>query len=188
LVGDGLRFDGCLFAWEQEQDRVCDVHDREFELVSVRLDNGEHRDDDREFGFLFDAFAWIPFMASGRAEPERSDPYNRDEVMGEGTSKIIRSREFKGTRAWDALPVAAMNGITTRLHWTNEPYEWHVNDGAEVFAVLDGKVEMRYRVDGDERSVELEAGDVFYAGVGCEHVAHPIGEARILVVEKEGSV
>jgi hypothetical protein len=34
----------------------------------------------------------------------------------------------------------------------------------------------------------LETGDVFFAGVGDEHVAHPIGEARILVIEKEGSV
>ena len=108
--------------------------------------------------------------------------------MDKATSKIIRSREFKGTRAWDALPVAAMNGITTRLHWTNEPYKLHVNDGEEVFAVLDGKVEMRFRQDGEEKSVELVAGDVFYAGIGCEHVAHPIGEARILVIEKEGSV
>ena len=101
---------------------------------------------------------------------------------------VFRSKEFKGERAWDALAVANMNGITTRLHWTNEPYKWHVNDGEEVFAVLDGKVEMKYREGGEERSIELNSGDVFYAGVGCEHVAHPIGEARILVVEKEGSV
>ncbi|MGB2533789.1 MAG: cupin, partial [Candidatus Puniceispirillum sp.] len=51
---------------------------------------------------------------------------------------IIRSRDFIGTRAWDALDIASMNGITTRLHWTDQPYKWHVNDGAEVFAVLDG--------------------------------------------------
>ncbi len=41
-----------------------------------------------------------------------------------------------------------MNGITTRVHWTDQPYKWHVNDGEEVFAVLDGKVDMHYRVDG----------------------------------------
>ena len=42
--------------------------------------------------------------------------------------------------------------------------------------------------DGVERTAVLEAGDIFYASVGTEHVAHPIGEARILVVEAEGSV
>ncbi|CAE6875967.1 hypothetical protein R75465_08612 [Paraburkholderia aspalathi] len=58
----------------------------------------------------------------------------------------------------------------------------------EVFAVLDGRVEMRYREGGVEQSAILETGDVFYASVGTEHVAHPIGVARILVVEAEGSV
>jgi mannose-6-phosphate isomerase-like protein (cupin superfamily) len=64
----------------------------------------------------------------------------------------------------------------------------HDAHSLEVFAVLDGKVEMRFRENGAEKSVELGAGDVFFAETGCVHVAHPIGEARILVVEKEGSV
>ena len=38
------------------------------------------------------------------------------------------------------------------------------------------------------KPVRLEAGDIFYAGIGTEHVAHPKGEARILVIEKEGSI
>jgi mannose-6-phosphate isomerase-like protein (cupin superfamily) len=102
--------------------------------------------------------------------------------------KIIRSREFTADRAWGALDIANMGGITTRLHWTDQPYRWHVNDGEEVFAVLDGRVEMRYREAGQERSTMLETGDVFYASIGTEHVAHPVGPARILVVESEGSV
>lgn len=81
-----------------------------------------------------------------------------------------------------------MNGVTTRLHWTDQPYKWHVNDGQEVFAIMDGVVDMHYRQDGIESVVRLEAGDIFFAGVGCEHVAHPVGPARVLVVENEGSV
>jgi mannose-6-phosphate isomerase-like protein (cupin superfamily) len=102
--------------------------------------------------------------------------------------KVFESKKFTGKRAWEALDVASMNGVTTRIHWTDAPYKWHVNDGDEVFAVLDGAVEMRYRENGAEKSVELKAGDVFFAEAGCEHVAHPRGAARILVVEKEGSV
>ena len=101
--------------------------------------------------------------------------------------KIIRSREFTAPRAWGALDIATMDGVTTRLHWTDQPYRWHVNDGQEVFAVLDGRVQMHWREAGEERSTLLETGDVFYASPGTEHVAHPIGEARILVVEKAGS-
>jgi mannose-6-phosphate isomerase-like protein (cupin superfamily) len=86
------------------------------------------------------------------------------------------------------MDIANMGGITTRLHWTDQPYKWHVNDGEEVFVVLDGEVSMHYRVHGAEKSVTLKVGDIFYASVGTEHVAHPVGPARILVVESEGSV
>ncbi len=102
--------------------------------------------------------------------------------------EITRSKEFKADRAWGSKSIANMRGISTRLHWTDKPYKWHINDGEEVFAVLDGKVEMFYREDGEEKSITLDSGDIFYASIGTEHVAHPIGEARILVVEMEGSV
>lgn len=102
--------------------------------------------------------------------------------------EITRSKQFTADKAWGAKLIAKMDGITTRLHWTNEPYIWHINDGQEVFVVLDGVVEMWFKVDGLPQSTLLEAGDIFYASVGTEHVAHPQGEARILVIEKEGSV
>src|SRR3546814_14680502 len=81
-----------------------------------------------------------------------------------------------------------MNGITTRLHWTDQPYKWHINDGQEVFVVLDGQVQMSYREEGVEKDALLGAGDIFYASVGTEHVAKPLGEASVLVIETEGSV
>ncbi|WP_434707852.1 cupin domain-containing protein [Pseudomonas sp. R1-1] len=102
--------------------------------------------------------------------------------------KIIRSKAFTAERAWGALDIANMNGVTTRLHWTDQPYKWHVNDGEEVFVVLDGQVTMHYREQGEEKQVQLAVGDIFYASVGTEHVAHPQGVARILVIESEGSV
>jgi len=101
--------------------------------------------------------------------------------------KVFRAKEFTADKAWDALDIACINGVTTRLHWTDQPYHWHTNDGEEVFAVLEGVVEMFYKQDQKEHSVLLEAGDIFYASIGTEHVAHPKGEARILVVEKQGS-
>ncbi|MGO1190620.1 cupin domain-containing protein [Vibrio casei] len=102
--------------------------------------------------------------------------------------EVIRSKEFKAKTAWGAKNIANMNGITTRLHWTDKPYKWHVNDGEEVFVVLDGVVEMRFMEEEQEKVTILNVGDIFYASVGTEHVAHPNGEARILVIEKEGSV
>ncbi len=102
--------------------------------------------------------------------------------------KVIRSKDFTADRAWGALEIANMSGITTRLHWTDQPYKWHVNDGQEVFVVLDGNVEMRYRDNDEEIVAVLESGDIFYATPGTEHLASPVGAARILVVETEGSV
>jgi mannose-6-phosphate isomerase-like protein (cupin superfamily) len=101
--------------------------------------------------------------------------------------QVTRSKDFTACRAWGSQLIASMQSITTRLHWTNQPYHWHVNDGEEVFVVLDGVVDMHYRQHGIEEIAVLGVGDIFFAAVGTEHVAHPRGEARILVVEQAGS-
>lgn len=102
--------------------------------------------------------------------------------------EVVKSRYFTAGRAWGSKQIANMQGITTKLHWTDRPYKWHVNDGEEVFVVLDGVVDMHYRDNDAEKIVVLEVGDIFFASVGTEHVAHPRGEVRVLVVESEGSV
>lgn len=101
---------------------------------------------------------------------------------------FIKAKDFTADRAWGALDIANMSGVTTRLHWTDQPYKWHINDGEEVFVVLDGEVNMHYRKDNTEHVQRMSVGDIFFASIGTEHIAHPIGEARILVIEKEGSV
>ncbi|WP_416908867.1 MAG: cupin domain-containing protein [Polymorphobacter sp.] len=101
---------------------------------------------------------------------------------------VSDARDFRADRAWGARTLAEIEGATVRLHWTDAPYVWHRNDGAEVFCVIAGVVEMRYREGSLEKRVRLEAGDMFVAEIGDEHVAHPMGEARILVIERKGSV
>jgi len=102
--------------------------------------------------------------------------------------KIIKPKNFTPKNAWDSLSIANMNGITTKLHWTNKPYKWHTNDGDEVFVVLDGTVKMHYKENNDKKFIILNTSDIFYANIGCEHYAQPLGEARILVIEKQGSI
>ena len=102
--------------------------------------------------------------------------------------QVFRSKSFRPERAWQAALIANMNGITSRLHWTDQDYHWHVNDGEEVFAVLDGIVDMHVKVDGDSTVLRLNCGDVLHVEAGDEHKACPIGEARILVVETQGSI
>ncbi len=102
--------------------------------------------------------------------------------------RIVRAADFTGVRAWDADLIATISGATVRLHWTDEPYVWHVNDGDEVFAVLDGGFDMHVRDADGEHVHRLEVGDVFDADVGVEHVAHPRGPSRVLVIERAGSI
>ena len=101
---------------------------------------------------------------------------------------FTRADDFTAERAWDALDIAEIDGATVRLHWTNEPYVWHVNDGAEVFVVLDGEVDMHYREGAAEKVRRMKPGDICHAEPGDAHVARPLGEARVLVVERTGSV
>jgi quercetin dioxygenase-like cupin family protein len=63
-----------------------------------------------------------------------------------------------------------------------------VNDGPEVFVLLDGKVDMHIREAGQEKVLTLSPGDIFHAEAGDEHKAVPRTPARILVVETEGSI
>ena len=98
------------------------------------------------------------------------------------------ARSWTGDRPWAALDVGWFDDATVRLHWTDQPYVWHVNDGPEVFVVLDGEVDMHYRTGGDEHVQRLTPGWVCAVEPGDEHVARPVGEARILVVERRGSV
>lgn len=102
--------------------------------------------------------------------------------------KFVDAAGYRGSTAWEALDLAEIDGATVRLHWTDQPYVWHVNDGPEVFVVLEGAVDMHHRVEGVERVERLTPGRVCVAEIGDEHVAHPAPEARILVVEQKGSI
>ncbi len=101
--------------------------------------------------------------------------------------RIIRSKDYTASRAWGSDLIAAMQDATVRLLWTDQPYEWHVNDGEEVFAVLDGTVDMHYLQAGAEQVVTLAAGDIFFVGEGDAHSAHPRGAARVMVIERPDS-
>jgi len=46
---------------------------------------------------------------------------------------------------------------------------------------------MYTRLDAQESIHHLGEGDIFHAEVGDEHVAHPKGITRVLVIETAGS-
>ena len=101
---------------------------------------------------------------------------------------FISAKEYRSDRAWGAITIANFDGVTTRLHWTDQAYHWHVNDGVEVFVVLDGIVNMHFMEDRREKIQRMEPGDIVSIEQGAQHVACPVGEVRVLVTERENSV
>ncbi|WP_420418237.1 hypothetical protein [Pacificispira sp.] len=101
----------------------------------------------------------------------------------------IQPSQFTGNRPWAALDIERFDAATVRLHWTDEAYIWHVNDGPEVFALLTGAVRMHIRdAAGDETHIDMAPGDIIHCTEGDEHRAEPLEPSRILVVERPGSV
>lgn len=95
------------------------------------------------------------------------------------------SRRFTAEAAWQGPTVARIPDAEVKLRWIDRPYRWHANTAEEVFVVLDGTVDMHVREagGGTPSVVELAAGDIAHIAPGDEHVAHPRGVARVLVIE-----
>lgn len=102
--------------------------------------------------------------------------------------RLVDASVFTADRPWGAMDLVTISHATVRLHWTDAPYIWHVNDGPEAFIVVDWIVDMHVRLGGEVTVHELKPGMLFVAEPGDEHVAHPRGAARIVVVEQAGSV
>jgi mannose-6-phosphate isomerase-like protein (cupin superfamily) len=101
--------------------------------------------------------------------------------------KTFDAAALAGPRDWSGPTIGTIGGATAKLRWINAPFEWHRNTGAELFLVLDGEVDMHVRCSPDSpvAIVRLASGQMLLIEEGEEHVAHPRGEARILVVEED---
>jgi mannose-6-phosphate isomerase-like protein (cupin superfamily) len=97
----------------------------------------------------------------------------------------FNGRRFTAAAAWDGPTIATIPRAAVKLRWADQPFRWHVNDGEEVFVVIDGTVDMHVRDARGDCIVTLNAGEMLHLAAGEEHVAHPRGVARVLVVEQE---
>lgn len=100
--------------------------------------------------------------------------------------KKYEARLFRAEKPWGGPDVATIRNAAVKLRWTDRPFRWHANEGEEVFVVLAGEVDMHVRTGGtaEGEAVRLRTGDLMHIAAGEEHVAHPVGEAWILVVEE----
>lgn len=96
---------------------------------------------------------------------------------------------LSGPVDWSGPTLPGIAGAVVKLRWINSAFRWHRNTGSELFCVLDGEVDMHVRSgpDAAAQMMRLGPGQMMFIEDGEEHVAHPLGEARILVVEEEDS-
>ena len=96
----------------------------------------------------------------------------------------FEASRFSAEAAWSGPTIATIPDAQVKLRWIDRPYEWHANTAEEVFVVLDGVVDMHVRgFAAGACVVEMRTGDILHIAPGDEHVAHPRGEARVLVIE-----
>lgn len=120
-------------------------------------------------------------------------PENYPQVLAqyfpEGRSHFYDGNVFSAEKEWGSQHIANLDGFSVKIHATSTPYHWHTNDEQEIFVVLNGTVDMHYKdkKDAEPKIQRLESGMIAHMEKGAQHVAHPIGLARILVIERLGS-
>ena len=93
------------------------------------------------------------------------------------------------TEIYSPRIVGRVNDYDVKIAHTRGDHVWHVHaDTDEFFLVLDGRFDIALRdADGQERTVELNAGDIFVVPLGTEHKPSSPGGA-ILMFEPAGTV
>lgn len=90
---------------------------------------------------------------------------------------------------WSPRIVAQFNDYDVRVAKFHGEYIWHSHqDTDELFIVVSGRLVIRLREDGAERSVTLEQGDTYVVPRGTEHKPVAETEAHILMVEPTGTL
>jgi len=99
---------------------------------------------------------------------------------------LFDTADLNGPDDWSGPTLTGIGNAVVKPRWINTPFEWHRNTGGELFMVIDGNVDMHVRSGPGEQVavVALAPGQMLMIEDGEEHVAHPRGAARILVVEE----
>jgi mannose-6-phosphate isomerase-like protein (cupin superfamily) len=93
------------------------------------------------------------------------------------------------TEIYSPRIVGRVNDYDVKIAHTRGDHVWHVHeDTDEFFLVIDGRFDIALReADGQERTVELNAGDIFVVPRGTGHKPSSPGGA-ILMFEPAGTV
>jgi len=80
--------------------------------------------------------------------------------------------------------VGHLNNYKLQIAKLKGPFVWHKHDETDdFFLVLSGHVTIHLR----DRDVELDPGELFVVPRGVEHCPEAIEEARVLLIEPDGT-
>jgi mannose-6-phosphate isomerase-like protein (cupin superfamily) len=85
---------------------------------------------------------------------------------------------------WAPRNVATVNDYDVRVVHIQGEFVWHAHDDTdELFQVLSGDVQIHLR----DRTIELEAGDIYVVPKGVEHKPASVDGASMLLFEPSGT-
>jgi len=98
---------------------------------------------------------------------------------------IELSSESATGASYDNHPIAHVNDHEIRISTMTEAYHWHCHpDSDELFLALEGGL----AIDFDDRSIELQPGQLICVSRGVRHRTRPLGARSVnLTFEKSGA-
>jgi mannose-6-phosphate isomerase-like protein (cupin superfamily) len=105
--------------------------------------------------------------------------------MAEREPVNLSSKLALFTERWSPKIVAALDDYEVKVVKLHGDFTWHDHkDTDEFFLVISGQMTIEMR----DRSVELQAGELFVVPKGVEHCPHAAEECHVLLIEPAGVV
>ena len=147
--------------------------------------------------YLVAGWAWAyPVRGTGRSR--RGEPPDQPYLPGRARPGIVAAMETRPVNIDAALAqfdeiyspriIGRVNDYDVRIAHTQGEHVWHTHDHTdEFFLVLGGQFNISLReAGGGERTIELQAGEMFVVPRGTEHKPSSPGGA-ILMFEPSGT-
>ena len=97
----------------------------------------------------------------------------------------LKSKFEKFNDLWSPKVIAEMNDYQFKLVIIKDEFTWHQHeDTDEVFFVIEGKMNIEF----EERTVELNEGEMLVVPKGQKHKPFAESEAKIMLVEPKDVV
>jgi mannose-6-phosphate isomerase-like protein (cupin superfamily) len=97
----------------------------------------------------------------------------------------LKSKFSKFNDRWSPKIIAEMNDYQFKLVKIKNDFVWHKHDDTdEVFIVVEGKIHIEF----EEKTIEINEGEMIVVPKGTKHKPYAIEEAKIMLVEPSGII